>query len=109
MIQTKFQSCIEACLDCVAICNQCAIACLNEKEVAHLKKCIQLNLECVAICQAAANILSLDGKFSKDIANFVWKCATLVLKNVKNMLLWEWSIVENVPKLVENVLKLVKK
>ena len=34
MIQTKFQSCIEACLKCVAICNQCAIACLNEDDVA---------------------------------------------------------------------------
>ena len=67
MIQTKFQSCIEACLNCIALCNQCAVACLNEKDVAHLKKCIQLNLECVAICQAAANVLSLDGKFSKEI------------------------------------------
>ena len=67
MIQTKFQSCIEACLKCVAICNQCAIACLNEDDVAHVKKCIQLDLECAAICQAAANVLSLDGKFSKEI------------------------------------------
>lgn len=50
MILTKFQSCIEACLNCIALCNLCAVACLNEKEVAHLKKCIQLNLECVAIC-----------------------------------------------------------
>ena len=67
MIQTKFQSCIEACLKCVAICNQCAIACLNEDDVAHVKKYIQLDLECAAICQAAANVLSLDGKFSKEI------------------------------------------
>jgi ferredoxin len=69
MIQTKFQSCIEACLKCVAICNQCAIACLNEDDVAHVKKCIQLYLECAAICLAAANVLSLDGKFSTSVAN----------------------------------------
>ena len=69
MIQTKFQSCIEACLKCVAICNQCAIACLNEDDVAHVKKCIQLDLECAAICQAAANVLSLDGKLYPRIEN----------------------------------------
>ena len=67
MIQTKFQSCIEACLNCEAFCKQCAVACLNEKEVEHLRACIQLNLECAAICQAAANVMSFDGKFSKEI------------------------------------------
>ncbi|MBB1647411.1 four-helix bundle copper-binding protein [Sphingobacterium siyangense] len=67
MIQTKFQNCIEACQQCVVMCNQCTVACLNEKDVEHLKKCIQLNLECAAICSAAVNVLSLDGKFSKEL------------------------------------------
>jgi len=67
MISSKFQSCREACLACVATCNQCATACLNEKDVEHLKKCIQLDLECAAICQAAANVLSLNGQFSAEL------------------------------------------
>ncbi len=67
MIQTKFQSCLEACQACVVLCNQCAIACLNEQEVGHMRKCIKLDLECAAICEAAVKVLSLDGKFSKKI------------------------------------------
>jgi len=43
------------------------MACLNEENVAHLRKCIQLNLECVAICEVSVTSMSLDGKFSKDI------------------------------------------
>jgi hypothetical protein len=75
----------------VAICNQCAIACLNEKML-HVKKCIQLDLN-VHICQAAANVLSLDGKFSKDICKLCadicnacaeeWKHAAMGMEHCK--------------------------
>ena len=40
---------------------------MNEKEVEHLKKCIQTNLECAAICNAAVEIMSLNGKFAKEL------------------------------------------
>lgn len=48
MIQTKFQDCIEACGECAVFCSQCAAACLNEKDLQHLKKCIQLNLNALS-------------------------------------------------------------
>ncbi|MBX2953702.1 MAG: four-helix bundle copper-binding protein [Leadbetterella sp.] len=66
MIQSKFQFCIEACRECTVICHQCAVACLHEKEVDHLRNCIQLNLECVALCDAAVKVMSLDGRFSRE-------------------------------------------
>lgn len=51
----------------MVICNQCAAACLDEKEVEHLRKCIQLDLECAAICRAAVEVMSLGGRLSAEI------------------------------------------
>lgn len=67
MLQTRFEDCIKACQECEIICNQCAIACLGEKDVGHLASCIRLNLECATICATAARVMSLDGRFSKDL------------------------------------------
>ena len=58
MIDQKFKDCIDACLACAVVCNQCAIACLNEEMVKQLTRCIQLDLECAALCRAAAEVIA---------------------------------------------------
>ena len=45
------------------MCNQCANACLEEKEVDMLRACIRIDLECAAICRATAGIMMLDGEY----------------------------------------------
>ena len=74
MTNQQFQKCIDACIECATTCNHCAVSCLEEKEVQHLVKCIRLDLECAVICRAAAELMSLDSRFSKEICKL---CATI--------------------------------
>ena len=64
MIYNHFKSCIDACLECAAICNQCAVACLNEKETEHLKRCIELDLDCCSVCRGAVELMSRNSIFA---------------------------------------------
>lgn len=48
--QDVVRRCIEACLDCSAVCTSCADACLSEQNVAHLVYCIRLDLDCADTC-----------------------------------------------------------
>lgn len=45
------------------MCNQCASACLEEKDIASLRECIKLDLECAAICRATSEIMTMDGQY----------------------------------------------
>ncbi len=63
-----YKSCIEACLNCAAICNHCASSCLQEEHVSKMKKCIQMDMECAAICIATAQVLSMGGSKAKAMA-----------------------------------------
>ena len=74
MTNQQFQKCIDACIECATTCNHCAVSCLEEKEVQHLVKCIRLDLECAVICRAAAELMSLNSQYSKDICQL---CATI--------------------------------
>ena len=74
MTNQKYQTCIDACIECATVCNHCAVSCLEEKEVEHLVKCIRLNLECAVICRGAAELMSLDSRYSKEICQL---CATI--------------------------------
>ncbi len=67
MSNEKYQKCIDSCLKCAAICNYCAVSCLEEEDVKHLVKCIRLDLECAAICRAAAEVMSLGSDYSNQI------------------------------------------
>lgn len=49
------------------MCNQCAVSCLQEKDVQRMKKCIRLDLECAAICTAAVQVMSLNGELSEQL------------------------------------------
>ena len=62
-----YQSCIEACLKCAAICNHCASSCTEEEDVKMMARCIQLDMECAAICYASAQLMSLGSDKAKEI------------------------------------------
>ncbi|OJW17163.1 four-helix bundle copper-binding protein [Mucilaginibacter sp. 44-25] len=44
-------------LACVAACENCATACLNEDEVKPMVRCISLDRDCADICAQAARML----------------------------------------------------
>ncbi len=63
------QKCIDACLQCAAICNHCASSCLSEQDVEMMTKCVQMDMECAALCYATAQLLSLGSIHAKAISN----------------------------------------
>lgn len=62
-----YKSCIDACLECAALCNHCSSECLKEENVKMLSKCIQLDMECAALCYSAAQLMSMGSDRVKDI------------------------------------------
>jgi hypothetical protein len=44
--------------ECVAECNHCAVACLQETDVKTLERCIRLDLDCSEICQLTAGYVA---------------------------------------------------
>ncbi|MHA4809400.1 four-helix bundle copper-binding protein [Flavitalea flava] len=68
MSYEKYKSAIDACNYCAAMCNQCAVACLEEPGVLELKDCIRLDMECAAICRSAAEVMALNGAYAEDIS-----------------------------------------
>jgi hypothetical protein len=72
MIHEQFRSCIEACNDSADACDQCAVACLAEKNVEKMTRCIQLNMDCAQICRLAAAYMSRDS----EMIDTIWEiCA----------------------------------
>src|ERR1051325_3791013 len=59
---------------CVAECNHCFNACLNEKDITMLSRCIKLNRECADICQITVSILA---RGSEHAQLFLKLCATM--------------------------------
>lgn len=45
---------LEVLNECARICNFCAIACMNEKDVQMLARCMRLDMDCAEICSTAA-------------------------------------------------------
>jgi hypothetical protein len=64
MSHEKYQSCIDACLECAVACTQCASECLKEEDVKMMARCILLDRECAAVCFAAAELMTIGGEFS---------------------------------------------
>ena len=62
-----YQSCIQACLQCIAICENCASSCLKEPDIMKMTTCIQLDLECAAICKAAVDLMSLGSQHANAV------------------------------------------
>lgn len=63
----QYKTCIDACLQCAAICNHCASSCLQEEDVKMMARCIQLDMECAAICYAAAQVMSMGGEKTEQL------------------------------------------
>jgi hypothetical protein len=60
-----YKSCIEACLNCAAICHHCASEDLKERHA--MNRCAQLDMECASVCTAAAQLMSLGSSHVKAI------------------------------------------
>ena len=58
----RYQTCIDACLECATECEHCATSCLNEKDVTMLTRCIQLDRECAEACYASARLMGMGGE-----------------------------------------------
>jgi len=75
----NYKTCIDACLQSVAISQHCASMDLKEKDLKMMSACVQLNMECTAICEATAKLLSLGSESTKEIcqicADICQECA----------------------------------
>jgi hypothetical protein len=74
MTTQQYQKCIDACFECATECNQCAVACLEEKEVQNLTQCIRLDLECAVICRASAELMTTGSAYSAQVCEL---CAAI--------------------------------
>ncbi|MFT3681362.1 MAG: four-helix bundle copper-binding protein [Ferruginibacter sp.] len=54
----EYRDLIEQLSECAMVCNHCASACLQEKNVEMLSACIRLDLDCADICTLAARMLA---------------------------------------------------
>ncbi|HVD96597.1 MAG TPA: four-helix bundle copper-binding protein [Cytophagaceae bacterium] len=79
MSHEKYQSCIDACLECATLCDHCASECLKESDLPMLTRCIQLDRECAEMCFSAARIMTLGSEYAGDLcavcADFCLRCA----------------------------------
>ena len=71
MHNPKFKKAIDRCVECVSLCNHAAISALEGDNVQEMRKCIRISLECAIFCRVAAELLSLDSRFSKTICSIV--------------------------------------
>jgi hypothetical protein len=74
MTHQQIKNCVDACIACATTCTNCAISCLEEENVKNLTSCIRLDLECGAICKAAAELMSIEGAYSKELCQL---CAAI--------------------------------
>lgn len=63
----EWKSCIDACLECAAVCNHCASSCAKEEEIKMMAGCIELDMQCAAICYASAQLMSLGSTQAKQL------------------------------------------
>ena len=71
------QELIKTLYECVAHCNHCADACLDEEDVKKMVPCIRLDKICAATCTATAEALAVD---SQDVSGLVKYCQEICEK-----------------------------
>jgi hypothetical protein len=71
---TKWQSCIDACMHCAEAYEFYATSDLKEQHVKMMASCVQMNRECAAICWTSAALMSMDRQFAKEFCNL---CANI--------------------------------
>ncbi|HEX8038623.1 MAG TPA: four-helix bundle copper-binding protein [Chryseosolibacter sp.] len=74
MSHERFQTCIDACLQCAAECDHCASECLREDDVTMMARCIELDRECAQACYASARLMGIGGEHA---AAFCAACAEI--------------------------------
>ena len=87
MSHKENQELITALNNCIAECNHCASACLDEEDVKMLAKCIKLDIDCAEICSLTANLIargSVHGEhLKKECAEVCNACAEECEKHAK--------------------------
>ncbi|HET8839564.1 MAG TPA: four-helix bundle copper-binding protein [Flavobacteriaceae bacterium] len=63
----KNQNLIKTLYDCVAHCNYCADACLDEPDVKKMVECIRLDRKCAAVCAATALAFCANSEQSQNL------------------------------------------
>ena len=58
---------IDALNKCIAECNHCTTACLDEENVKMLTQCIKLDIDCAAICTLTASLLARGSEHGKHL------------------------------------------
>lgn len=53
--------------ECVAMCNYCLNACLEEKDVHMMVRCIKLDKDCAEICETTLSFITSASAFTRDI------------------------------------------
>lgn len=66
-MDSKFEECLQACIDCLEACNRCYDACLREEDVNMMAECIRLDRECASICMYTIDALTRQSPFDKKI------------------------------------------
>ena len=79
MAHEKNRELLDALNNCVAECNHCAVACLDEQDVRMLSRCIKLNIDCADICQLASSLIARGSEHAnhllKECADICEACA----------------------------------
>jgi hypothetical protein len=68
------RSLIETLNRCVAVCNHCATACLDEENVKMMARCIKLDIDCAEICGLAASFVARGSEHADHVLN---ECADI--------------------------------
>lgn len=66
MTQIQDQKVMEALAKCIAECNRCAMACLDEKNT-ELIRCIKLCIDCAEICKITASFTARDSEYAHQL------------------------------------------
>ncbi|KGX92737.1 hypothetical protein N781_15645 [Pontibacillus halophilus JSM 076056 = DSM 19796] len=68
MTEEQRQKAISALHDCMAACNHCFDACLQEENIDHMRACIRLDRECADMCGYLEHALLRNSPFVGELA-----------------------------------------
>jgi hypothetical protein len=74
MAHPFYDKVIRALQECAVACSMCAVACLQEREVARMRDCILLDLDCADLCRTLIGMLGRTSEYSREL---MVVCATL--------------------------------
>lgn len=67
MSHQQHKALLDALNNCIAECNHCTTACLDEQDVNMLAKCIKLDIDCAAICTLTASLIARGSDHGKHM------------------------------------------